>query len=601
MDGTSIPDRISDQRVCLCYRDPESGGVVYILAVQNLSEQSALDAECLIKEVKPDVVVAQVTSSALAEIQAEEEHLRGDEESLVPTSLYGVLMRCFLDKTDRTQYESLAGSQVMREVFGVGFHGHFLAAKMAAEEVESQFLVLESPYLKTNTEQYVHEARTENKSLPFLSQSALLVPRRATSVVSKRVLLDENSQAQMVKTLCPSLSQLMMEQRSPRGLALDVCQPRCNYQAPSFAQPVYSLLNDLHEIFTDLPAMKSALAHAQKMLEDIYAGETMDTQLLSEVHNFRIAVEALRIALNNAGRCPIDKLGNQIPDPKEVDFTKLPLEEKGHVLFVQALKSQAKKFSKVVAIVDASSLGGLRRHWKTDVPTEVVDMAEQCFVTYDCEEEDEEEDMVAEHVEKKRLLAGKPVVAMGAGATAVIGVSSLSKAIPASTLVKLVTYKVPTVLKVVLANLQRSAAFGLGKFFGASQVMGPSTTLKATLSAEKIRALTHSVIISAERTSLLAIRTSFYEIMRNRRIRSFWVLPWATFSCSFVTCAGLLKYGDGIECAAESAPSAPMIASVGRGLQSLHQASQEAQQANRTKLQETLQSLMHNFKKMKLQ
>lgn len=95
------------------------------------------------------------------------------------------------------------------------------------------------------------------------------------------------------------------------------------------------------------------------------------------------------------------------------------------------------------------------------------------------------------------------------------------------------------------------------------------SAMKAAASAEKIRAVAHGVIASAEKTSLSAMRTAFYEIMRKRRVRPIGALPWATFGCSIATCTGLLVCGDGIECAAESFPAAPSIASLGRGIQSL--------------------------------
>ncbi|CAI9785808.1 unnamed protein product [Fraxinus pennsylvanica] len=70
------------------------------------------------------------------------------------------------------------------------------------------------------------------------------------------------------------------------------------------------------------------------------------------------------------------------------------------------------------------------------------------------------------------------------------------------------------------------------------------------------------------------MRTAFYEIMRKHRDRPIGVLPWATFGCSIATCTGLLLYGDGIECAAETFPVAPSVASLGRGIRSLHQAAE---------------------------
>ncbi|KAM2383228.1 hypothetical protein ACFXTH_040812 [Malus domestica] len=97
------------------------------------------------------------------------------------------------------------------------------------------------------------------------------------------------------------------------------------------------------------------------------------------------------------------------------------------------------------------------------------------------------------------------------------------------------------------------------------------------------------------------MRTAFYQIMRKRHIQKIGVLPWATFGCSIATCAGLVAYGDGIECAAESLPAAPSIASLGRGIQSLHLASQEVARRDSTSLQKSIESLMYRLKKVRTQ
>jgi len=64
-----------------------------------------------------------------------------------------------------------------------------------------------------------------------------------------------------------------------------------------------------------------------------------------------------------------------------------------------------------------------------------------------------------------------------------------------------------------------------------------------------------------------------------------------------VACAGLLTHGDGIECAAEAAPSVPMIASLGRGLEGLRLTSQEVRQTKGHNVKEALQALMKSLKK----
>ncbi|CAN6568088.1 unnamed protein product [Malus baccata var. baccata] len=104
---------------------PETQSVIYILSAQSLSEWSATDADCLIREIRPDAVIAQVGHSTLTEIQSEE-------------------------SVNKERYEDIAGNLVLQEIFGVGFHGHFLAAKMVAQVVGSSFLVLELPSVKSS-------------------------------------------------------------------------------------------------------------------------------------------------------------------------------------------------------------------------------------------------------------------------------------------------------------------------------------------------------------------------------------------------------------------------------------------------------------------
>ncbi|RZR86973.1 hypothetical protein BHM03_00014272 [Ensete ventricosum] len=606
----SVPDKT--KQFVFALREPDSDAVVYILSAQNLSLQSALDAEYLIKEVQPRAVVAQISPSVLADIRSEEKCLRNDQANHVPTSSFGVLKRCLMEKINKDHYESFAGCHVLHEIFGVGFYGHFLAAKRAAEDVHSHFMLLESPYEKGCTATSVENDKDGGQSFALHIQTSGLLPGKVTSAIyssSKRICLDTALQSQAIRSVIPSLDliiskEILSDHNSEVESGKD--QPNCSFKVPPFAQSFYPLLTDLHHIFTDLPYIAKAMVSVQKILANISDGQPVDTQTLSNVYFFRIAIEGVRIALNNAARLPMDREGKSTST--KLEFSELPSEEKSQVLFVQALRSQARKFGSVVAIVDAGCLAGLRRHWNTSVPLKIADLTDQCFTEYYADDLDANGEKV-EDMRKTGLLADKPVVAVGAGATAALGASSLSKAIPASTFIKLATYKVPATLKFGFANLQRAATVGLGNILGSSNplahglasVGAKTLPWKFTASAEKIRAVTHTMIASAERTSLLAMRTSFYEIMRRRGVRPHRFMPLATFSCSMVACTGLLAYGDGIECVAESLPNVPMIASLGRGLESLNQASKEVRKTDGSKIQEVLQTLVYNLKKMRTQ
>ncbi|GER31710.1 TraB domain-containing protein [Striga asiatica] len=603
-----LPIPESTRHFVYAIREPESGAVIYVLSAQNLSERSALDAEYLIREVNPDAVVVQVGPSSNPE--AREKLLKDckngskdddkclDEDS-VPTSVFEVLKRCFTHKVNREKYEDVAGNLVLREIFGVSFNGHFTAAKKAADEVGASFLILESPFVNCSTSECDLDLE-ERESLnlgatgfhsPFgLQPSGLASGKMGSpanvSLSSKAFHIATDAvQSRMVKLLSSYLASL-----SP--LSNPECEnnirPEDNYSVPQFAKSVYPLLVDLHDIFIEIPSMKMALASAQKMFYDVNKGENINNRILSEVYAFQIAVEGLRIALNNAGQM---LLKNSVSN--NCEFCDLPMEDKSHAILAHALRSQTKNYKSIVAIIDASGLAGLRKHWNTNIPSDVKNTVDQLVTTF-------EDGEFLNNGGKKWILADKPVVAMGAGATAAVGASSLSKVIPASTFVKMATLHMPSSLKLIFTQTQKAFLFA----FGPSKVAAPGlkgATTKAVLSAEKIRAVAHSMIASAEKTSLSAMRTAFYEIMRKRRARPIGFMPFATFGCSIATCAGLLVYGDGIECAAESFPAAHSIASLGRGIQSLHETSRVVGPAERSRIQKSIESLLYKCKNLKIQ
>ncbi|KAG9142230.1 hypothetical protein Leryth_007670 [Lithospermum erythrorhizon] len=593
-------------------REGDSGGVIYILCVQNLSERSNLDVDSLIREVKPDAVITQVCpTGVVGEILGVSGKNGGSSsgngsggglvggEIELPTSTFEVLRRCFLHKFNRESYENVAGSVVLKEIFGVGFNSHFFVAKNAAEEVGASFLLLDSPFVKCSGERNGSESETveigNGACQSFSLQLTSLVPHNTSPYVAPtgwRVFSTANEiQSRMVK----SLSSYLINPASVEKVA-DAIDLQKNYKPPQYAQSVYPLLVDLHDIFHDIPSLGRALAHAQSLLHNINKGETIDSQLLSEAYLFRIAVEGLRIALNNASRLPLKKLG--AVNPNKADFSELSDEDKSYALFVQALRSQTKKFKSIVTVVDAKDLAGLRRNWNTVVPDQVKDMVGQLITDHDSD--------FPTNSDRKISLADKPVVAVGAGATAVLGASSLSKVLPASSFMKIVTFKVPASLKLLTTQTQKAISLILGKSLGPSKVglasSGMKTSfMKAGVSAEKLRTVTHSVIASVEKNSISAMRTAFYEIMRQRRVRPIGLLPLATFGCSMATCAGLLMYGDGIECAIESIPAAPSIANLGRGIQSLHQTAEAVKNSESSRMQRSIESILYKFKKKIIQ
>ncbi|KAK9072510.1 hypothetical protein SSX86_008944 [Deinandra increscens subsp. villosa] len=597
--ATGILTYMRQNGLCLLFVNRNHRPWFIYSVLQNLSERSAVDAERLVRCVKPGAVLAQVKEVEFSDVKLVG-NSGGDDEDSIPTSSLEVLKRCFLHKIGKDKYENVAGGLVLKGIFGVGFNGHFSAAKRAAEEVGSLFLLLESPFVSIGKDHGpTSEVESGNTSHAFGLQPSNLMPQKVSSIVrsgsSRYFVSDDLLYSQMSKSLMSHLVQLSFDQ----GVSDVNMQPKDDYEAPQYARSVYPLLEDLHNIFVEIPSIGRALAYAQKMLDGVSKGDSIDTQILSEVYAFRIAVEGLRIALNNAGRMPI-KTGSQSPN---VEFSSLPDEEKSHALLANALRSQTKDFKSIVAVLDASTLSGLRKHWNTVVPHEIVDTVDELVA------ESAKDGETNNQSDKKRKLKDKPVVAVGAGATAVIGASSLSKVVPASTFVKAVTFKLPFSLKLIMTQTQKIISISASKIFGPTKIIAPSvfnsglnttSSVKAAASAEKIRAVVHSVIASAEKTSLSAMRSAFYEIMRNRRVRPIGVLPWATFGCSVATCSGLLVYGDGIECVVESVPSAPLIASLGRGIESLQQASNAVEQSEISRVQKSIDSLFSRFKSLKL-
>ncbi|KAI4357568.1 hypothetical protein L6164_001507 [Bauhinia variegata] len=586
----SVPD--CTKQFVYAFRDPETQSVIYILSALNLSERSCLDVECLIREIRPDAVVVQ-TDLQCEEIELED----GIDDAPLPTSPFGVIKRCFVDKIGREKYENEAGNLVLREIFGTSFQGHLSVAKRAAEEVGSSFFMLQSPLGTLSRGNVSCEGDTGNHSKTLVST---LVPQRSVSPASmtlKRIFLGNDVQLQMLKSFSVYMDPPMLGHTSSVSMGdSEEIQPSLDYETPSFAKSIYPLLEDLHNAFVDLPSIGKALAHVQKMLLDVNKGEVLDTRIVSEVYWFRIAVECLRIVLHNGSLKRINRNANSNSD--KIDFSKLPVEDKSYAVFAQALRCQTDKFKTIVAVVDAGDLGGVRKHWDTPLPPEVKELVGQLFAN------SEGEGIVSNQKGWKELFTEKTVVSVGAGATAVLGVSSLTKVAPASTFMKAVPLRLPALFQLFLSQIQKAMLFSFGPSkVAASGFAGSgaktSGILKATLSAEKIRAVTHSVIASVEKTSISAMRTALYEIMRNRKVRPVGFLPWVTVASSMGTCTGLLLYGDRIECAVESLPAAPSIANLGLGIRHLREASQAVMQTEGARIQISIESLINRLKKAK--
>ncbi|KAM2197129.1 hypothetical protein ACFX1Q_000579 [Malus domestica] len=162
--------------------------------------QGSFDCIEMWLEIRPDAVIAQVGHSTLTEIQSEESVLCDGFDKSFPTSTLRVLKRCFLEKVNKERSEDIAGNLVLQEIFGVGFHGHFLAAKRVAQEVGSSFLVLELPFVKSSgAENTPGELEAVSKFQGLVSG---LVPQKVGLVAassSMRLYITNDLQSQMIQ------------------------------------------------------------------------------------------------------------------------------------------------------------------------------------------------------------------------------------------------------------------------------------------------------------------------------------------------------------------------------------------------------------------
>ncbi|GAU15135.1 hypothetical protein TSUD_08730 [Trifolium subterraneum] len=522
----------------------------------DLSERSSFDANSLINEIKPDAVIFQAGSLF---------HFDELDENEVPTSAFGVIRRCFVDTIGRDKYESVAADFVLKQIFGTGCNGPLLAAKKAAENGASSFIVVRFPLGNSFESNNENDCKNNNNS-----SGGFDAGNRFNSIENN--LLAEDLSGYVDPVL---IGHSKNDSVSEGGLV--EIQPTCSYVTPAFAEPIYRLLEELNDIFSewrrnamfsDLPSSTgNALAHTQKMLLDVNRGEVLDTKSVSEVYTFRIAIEGIRTVLNNEGMQPIGK--NAISLSNKIELSELPDDDKSEVLFAQAIRSQTDKFKTIVAVVDANALAGIRKHWDTPLPSEAKEIVGELIMDY------EGKGVSLNHGDMNRLLSDRPVVAVGAGATTVLGVSSLTK---------VVTFKIPASLKIVLGQMQKLL----------SVAIGPSKVVANGFATSRV--VTQSVIASAANTSVSAMTTSFYEIMRKRKMQRVGFLPWTTFAASVGTCTGLFLYGDGIECTIESLPSARSIASLGRGIQNLREASQAVMQTEGTRVQKSIESLVNKIR-----
>lgn len=616
-----LPLQPSTKYFTLALRDPQQPkSVVYILSTVLLSERSASDAQDLIKTVNPGAVIVQVGCAAMDVIHIEHHHaLTPKMLDIYPTSALHVIKESFLDGNNlTTKYMNMAQADMIKAIFGTTFTGHVMAAKQAAAESKSSFYYLEGPANPLESE--VSEDLDRNSDGPLaaaknvaasLGSSLYFQPASKT----RTICFDSPGLKFIASHVMSSLEDSLRTASTSVGFG-DLSTQRYNddddgemeYECPAYAQSFYPFLADLYKVYKYLPGMGLAFEKTQKLLKDVEKGKDVDFSELAVTQCFRLAVEGLRVALNSSAKTPLTSDKTTAPI---VQFDDLPYEDKCHVLLAQALKQQAQQSQAVVAILDAGSVAGIRKHWMTPVPDHVAALAKECLVS----EADEDIDIEGEGVKSKTRILDKPMIVVGAGAAAAVGVASLSHWAPVSTAMKIVTFKIPTIVKLGMLQTKKGALAAMTKLvtpvtnfmvpsakgFGAAQVASGSkfSVLKAVGSTGKIRAAAHSVIATAEKASLSAIRTAFYNAMRNRHRKGVGGRPWLSFGASVAACIGLLTYGDGIENVIEIIPEATSIAQLGQGVKSLCHASNTLKQAEDAQYWETMYNRLYGWPSQK--
>lgn len=587
----SLPLQPSTRYFTFALRDPQQpDSVLYILSTLLLSEQSAFDVQDLINTVKPGAVVAHVGLDATEVIHMEHLHAMSLKNlDMYPKSALHVLKESFHDGNNHAKYMKMAQADVIRAIFGTTFMGHVVAARQAAGESKSLFYYLESPggppesadeEESLNNNDSVGAARHVASSLGSSWFSPLGSRDCSVNLNSPGLkFIVSHVQSSLEDTLAATHSSAEIERNDTNDTEME-------YKCPEFAQLFYPFLAELYNTYKDLPGMDLALERTQKLLMDVEKGKAVNHSELAICRCFRLAAEGLRVALNRSARTPLrlEKVTSSM-----LQFDELPYEEKCYVLLAEALKQQLQKSQSVVAVLDAGMVAGIRKYWMTPVPDHVATLAMECLIS----EADEDASLEADG--SKGGILDKPIIVVGAGAAAAVGVASFSQWAPA---MKILSFKIPTFVKLGIAkavNPVMNWVLPSGKsILAAKSTMGSKVAvMKAVSNTGNIRAAAHSVIATAEKASLSAIRTAFYNVMRNRHRKGVGGRLWLSFGASVAACAGLLQFGEGIENVIEIIPQAYSLSLLCQGVNNVCHASDTLKQVEDAKYWGAMYSRLH--------
>lgn len=243
-----------------------------------------------------------------------------------------------------------------------------------------------------------------------------------------------------------------------------------------------------------------------------------------------------------------------------------------------------------MAIVDVNRISGIRQQWNQQIPEDFIPLIDECYISTDEVEEVSlfETLFSTGTMEPNHLEASQEkrvAVVVGAGAAAAVGLAYLPNwAAPLTPIIKFASAKATTLLKIGFLNSKRALALTIAKGIPvASNVVLPikasaaksvsASAVKAAVTAEKAQAAAQGLVTGLQRQTLNAIRTSFYSAMRGAQNKQCKRGAWVLFGGSVVAGSGMLLYGEKVERTLGSVAYAPTVAKLGRGLQSLSEAS----------------------------
>ena len=242
-----------------------------------------------------------------------------------------------------------------------------------------------------------------------------------------------------------------------------------------------------------------------------------------------------------------------------------------------------------MAVVDVNRISGIRQQWNQQIPEDLIPLIDECYISMDEVEEMNffetlfsTEAMKSDHREASQET--KAAVVVGAGAAAAVGIAYLPNwAAPLSPIIKLVSAKAGTLLKIGFLNSKRALAVTVAKGIPAASNVLPATAaksasasaVKAAISAEKAQLAAQGLTAGLQRQTFNAIRTSFYSAMRGGQSKQFNRGAWVLFGGSLVAGTGMLLYGEEVERTIGSVAYAPTVAKLGRGLESLSEATHQ--------------------------